>query len=242
MQVVITMAGFGMRFRQAGYHLPKYMIEVCGKTLFDWSLSSLRAFFNEDFYFIVREDDGAEPFIRGHCMELGIMNISIITLASPTSGQAETVLKAKNYWKGDDSLLIYNIDTYVEPEVLSGIMFNGDGCIPCFHGEGDHWSFVQLDSKGFAVSVTEKVRISDNCTIGAYYFRTCHLYEQIYVEYYLSGVGDGSIQKEQYVAPMYNQLIMNGGIVLINQIDADKVHVLGTPEEVNCFAKKQRDG
>ena len=40
--VIITMAGLGTRFRKAGYQVPKYMIEAKGKTLFEWSLDSLK--------------------------------------------------------------------------------------------------------------------------------------------------------------------------------------------------------
>ena len=35
LDVVITMAGLGSRFRKAGYKVPKYMIEAHGKTLFE---------------------------------------------------------------------------------------------------------------------------------------------------------------------------------------------------------------
>ena len=41
MDIIITMAGLGSRFRKVGYNCPKYMIEAKGKTLFDWSMDSL---------------------------------------------------------------------------------------------------------------------------------------------------------------------------------------------------------
>ena len=44
MTIVITMAGLGSRFRKAGYNVPKYMIEAHGKTLFEWSMESLKGF------------------------------------------------------------------------------------------------------------------------------------------------------------------------------------------------------
>ena len=48
LNVVITMAGRGSRFLQAGYKVPKYEIVVSGKSLFDWSLLSLKNFINLD--------------------------------------------------------------------------------------------------------------------------------------------------------------------------------------------------
>ena len=46
MNIIITMAGLGSRFRKAGYYCPKYMIEAKGKTLFDWSMDSLVGYNN----------------------------------------------------------------------------------------------------------------------------------------------------------------------------------------------------
>ena len=43
---------------------------------------------------------------------------------------------------------------------------------------------------------------------------------------------------EQYIAPMYNLLIKQKGRVVIQDIPENKVHVLGTPEELNAFMKR----
>ncbi len=37
-------------------------------------------------------------------------------------------------------------------------------------------SFARLDDSGNVVEVREKVRISDNCTLGAYYFSSARLF------------------------------------------------------------------
>ena len=44
MEIVITMGGLGSRFRKAGYHMPKNMIQAKGRTLFGWSMISLVGF------------------------------------------------------------------------------------------------------------------------------------------------------------------------------------------------------
>ena len=112
----------------------------------------------------------------------------------------------------------------------------GNGFIPCFKAEGEHWSFVRLGENGRAAEVREKKRISDNCTIGAYYFRSCELYENLYRAHYGEGAGDSHlVNGEKYIAPLYNALIAQGGEVRIADIPRGKVHVLGTPEELRAF-------
>ena len=179
MNIVITMAGLGLRFRDAGYTVPKYQIEVNGKTLFDWSMSSLENFFGDTFIFLVRREDDATDFINAACDRMGI-DAKIIQLEKLTRGQAETAMFASKFWSVDEPLLIYNIDTYVEPGQLRPELLHGAGFIPCFTAEGTHWSFVKLDASGKAVEVREKERISNHCSIGAYYFQSARLYADLY--------------------------------------------------------------
>lgn len=233
MNIVITMGGLGKRFQKVGYKIPKYMINVNGKTLFEWSMKSLKDFYNNLFIFVVKKEDKACSFIETKCKKLGIYNFKIVEIEHLTSGQAETVLFADRYWNLEEELFIYNIDTYVEENVMNHAVIKGDGFIPCFKASGDHWSFVKLDKNDIAIEVREKERISDNCSIGAYYFKTCKLFGEIYKMYYKDSI---NIEKgEKYVAPMYNQMIKLGYKVFIQDIPYQYVHVLGTPEEVKNF-------
>lgn len=236
MNIVITMSGQGLRFKEAGYDIPKYMIEAHGKMLFTWSMISLNDFnkVNNQYIFIVRKEDNAKNFITKECEKLNIVNFHIIEIDYLTDGQASTAMLAKDFWSEQDELLIYNIDTYVEEGQMKYSEIKGDGFIPCFHAEGNHWSFVKLDSLGNVVEVKEKERISNNCTLGAYYFKTCTLFENLYNKYYTK---DFSQKNEKYIAPLYNYLISEGKKVYISIVDSNKVHVLGTPKELNQFLK-----
>lgn len=237
--IVITMGGLGSRFRNAGYHMPKYMIEVKGKTLFDWSMISLDGYRDiaDRYIFIAMKDKeyDAEQFIHEHCSKFGIVNYKVIMLDYLTDGQATTAMLAQRYWEEKHGLLIYNIDTYVEAGAMNAGQLKGDGFIPCFHAKGEHWSFVRLDDDGKVVEIKEKVRISDNCTLGAYYFKTCQLYRTLYEEFYQQNrCGEC---KEKYVAPLYQYLLEKGGEIFICNVDEQKVHVLGTPEELEELKK-----
>ncbi len=242
LDIVITMGGLGSRFRKMGWTVPKYMIEARGKTLFEWSMISLEGFRDiaDRYIFIAMRDAScdAEAFIRSKCRELGFEKAEIILLDYLTDGQATTAMQAAPFWDPTHGLLIYNIDTYVEPGEMNSGELRGDGFIPCFRAEGDHWSFVRLDEAGRVAEIREKQRISDHCTLGAYYFRTCGLYRQLYEEYY-SGQRE-LVNGEKYVAPLYDYLLSRGGEIYISDIRPDRVHVLGTPEELQVFLDGER--
>lgn len=231
---IITMAGLGSRFRKAGYNVPKFMIEAKGKTLFEWSIESLNDF-REDakFLFIVRKEDCADDFIKDKCLDMGIKDFKIIELDHLTSGQAETAKLAVDQCEEDDEIMVYNIDTYINPDYFKRDDISGEGCIPCFNAPGEHWSFVKLGESGKAVDVREKVKISDNASVGAYYFKSAKEYKRIYETYY---AGEENLEKgERYIAPMYNQLIKEGKDVRITNIPYEAVKCLGTPEELETF-------
>ena len=69
----------------------------------------------------VKEHDCVN-FIKRQCKLLGIDNYKIIELNSFTCGQAETAYNAKNYINVDEQVMIYNIDTFVNPNSLKNIL------------------------------------------------------------------------------------------------------------------------
>lgn len=239
--IVITMGGLGSRFRKMGYTVPKYMIEAKGRTLFEWSLISLEGYKADvdKYVFIAMKDENAdvEKFIKEQCEKLGINKYHVIILDYLTDGQATTAMMAEKYWNPDHALLIYNIDTYVEAGEMNSEELHGDGFIPCFQAEGNHWSFVRLDDAGKVVEIKEKQRISNYCTLGAYYFKTCALYKQLYDEYYSQT--RELVNGEKYVAPLYDYMLSKNGEIYISDINPDRVHVLGTPEELQAFLDEE---
>ena len=240
MNIIITMAGMGSRFKKAGYNIPKYMIEVKGKKLFEWSMLSLNDFNKQEkvkYIFIVRKEDNSREFIANEAVKMGISDFNILELDYLTDGQATSALLAEKYWNENEEMIVYNIDTYVESDTMKYSDIDGDGFIPCFKAPGNHWSFVSLDEKGNAIEVREKERISDNCTIGLYYFKSCELYKKIYNEYYKDN--EHLEKNEKYIAPLYNYMIEKGMKVRISDLPIEKVHVLGTPEEVEIFKNQK---
>ena len=59
-------------------------------------------------------------------------------------------------------------------------------------------------------------------------------YCQLYRKYY--GVQGREEKGERYIAPLYNQLIADGGDVRLSMLALDDVGMLGTPAQVTAFA------
>lgn len=234
--VVITMAGRGQRFRDAGHDGPKYTIEVHGRTLFAWSLLSLSSWLRSGVHLVLvaRAEDQAGPFVRAQCAQLGIMSFALVELDHTTDGQATTVLAAAaQVLDLDAPLLVYNIDTHVDPGALAADRVRGDGWLPCFPGPGAAWSFARADDDGRVLEVREKERISEDATIGLYWFRSFRLYQELYDG--AVGAGRGVQAGERYIAPLYDDLVQRGGRVYLERLPFEAVVPLGTPAEVAAF-------
>jgi dTDP-glucose pyrophosphorylase len=235
--VIITMAGKGQRFRDVGYDIPKYRIDVRGRSLFAWSQDSLRgwAMAGSPFLFITRAGEGASEYLREQCPQLGISRFEVIELEHETDGQATTVLAATDFVADPQNpIAVYNIDTYVDPTHLKPGCVRGDGWIPCFPGEGSKWSFARVDESDRVLEMREKKRISSHATVGLYWFSSFELYRRAYDTYYVSGHREEAA--ERYIAPLYNQLLEWDLPCYIQRLPKSAVVGLGTPDDVTDFA------
>jgi len=232
MKILVTMAGKGSRFKEAGFNVEKHEIIFHGKTLFEWAVESLKNFYHFDFIFLSRDFNSIEKFVHNKSKDMGLKKVNIKIIDTITRGQAETALLAEDFFENDDSFIIYNIDTHIDPDYLKPEVIRGDGWLPVFSAEGAKWSFVQADKQGLVSKTTEKIRISDNCSVGLYYFSSFYKFKNIVDAYYRSSIHDSCISNEWYVAPLYNLLIEDGSKIYMHKLPAESVIVLGTPEDL----------
>jgi len=229
---VIPMAGESRRFRDAGYVLPKYMLYCYDRSLFNLSVSSFSRYFNDsNFVFIIRDIFDTRRFVSEECIHLGIKNYTIVTLGMLTRGQAETVKLGivESRISSNEPIIIFNIDTIRTGFVLPDLINEWDGYLEVFKGGGPNWSYAKvIPNTTRVIETAEKKEISDNCSTGLYYFKSCRCFCDAF-EYFDA---DKLYGKEFYVAPLYNYLInalkMN---IHINIISSAEVLFCGIPEE-----------
>jgi hypothetical protein len=237
--IVIPMAGLSSRFTAAGYKLPKYMLPLGGKTVFDHAVDSFQHYFdNLPFLFIARDVAQTGAFIEHSCKALGIKDFSVQLLSEPTSGQAETVELGvmKAGIGGNEALTIFNIDTF-----RPGFRFpdaawwpESDGYLEVFRGSGANWSYVRPVSEDSAevAETAEKRPISDLCCTGLYHFAKAAVFHAA-----LARERDHPSAAELYVAPLFNHLIRQGMHIYFDIVPRETIIFCGVPREYEVLSK-----
>lgn len=236
MNVLIPMAGAGSRFAQAGYVFPKPLIEVNGKPMIQVVVENLNV--DAHFIFIVQREH-YEKYNLKQVLNLIAPGCDIIQVDGLTEGAACTTLLAKTLIDNDEPLLMANSDQFVEwdaNECLYAFTADTiDGGIITFKATHPKWSFARLDDNGFVAEVAEKNPISDNATVGIYYWKRGADYVK-YAEQMIEK--DVRTNNEFYVCPVFNEAIQDGKIIRMKEIQ--KMWGLGTPEDLTYFLDHHR--
>lgn len=234
--VLVPMAGEGSRFAEAGYTVPKPLIEVKGATLVQHAIDSLEVN-NATYIFLAKSDHVGTYSLDEKLREIVHVqnNVTIIPVDSPTEGAAVTTLLAKDLIDNEGPVIICNSDQLVDfdtPKFLQEIgKKNLDGCIAVFESTDPKWSYVALREDGTVGQVAEKEVISNMATVGIYYWK----HGSDYVKYAEKMIAeDIRTNGEFYVAPVYNEAILENKVIGIYVVD--KMTSLGTPEDVETYA------
>lgn len=237
---VIPMAGLSSRFFKAGFTVPKYMLPLDGQSMFEWSVSSFKQYFETDhFLFILRDVYDTPTFVRQQIEQMGILHYQLVILTNETRGQADTVWLGLQQSTYQDDLIIFNIDSrrheYTKPVWLAEC----DGYLEVFKGEGDHWSFAQpINEHSMRVRrTTEKERISDLCSDGLYHFKSRCLFDQAFED---AVKHNKLIRGELYIAPLYNFLIEADLDIRFDCIHPSQIDFCGTPSEYQILLHRQQ--
>ena len=231
MNVLIPMAGAGSRFANAGYTFPKPLIEVDGKPMIQVVVENLNI--EANYTFIVQKEH-YEKYSLQYLLNLIAPNCNIVQVDGLTEGAACTTLLAKEFINNDAPLVMANSDQFVEwnsNECLYAFNADGiDGGIVSFKATHPKWSYAKVGEDGFVSEVAEKKPISDNATVGIYFWKK----GSDYVKY-----AEQMIEKnirtnnEFYVCPVFNEAIQDGKKVRIK--DIERMWGIGTPEDLNYF-------
>ncbi len=236
LNVLIPMAGTGSRFAAAGYTFPKPLIEVNGKPMIQVVFENLNIEANYTFV-VLREH--CEKYNLNYLLKLIAPDCNIVQIDGMTEGAACSTLLAKDYINTDAPLLIANCDQYVEwnsSECLYALNDRSlDGGMITFKATHPKWSYAKLDEQGIVTEVAERKPISDNATVGIYYWKKgCD-----YVNYAEQMIAKNiRTNDEFYVCPVYNEAIADNK--KFKAVRIEKMWGIGTPEDLSAFLEGHR--
>ena len=232
--IVIPMAGLGSRFSKADYKLPKPFIDVLGKPMIARVMENLSV--SDAHYTLIARKEHIAEFPE--CFEDLEKNypVTIIGIDKVTAGPACTVLHAHRAINNDTPILIANSDQLVDMDFSDMIKDSRTrklmGSILTFPATDPKWSFAKVDADGYLLEAKEKVPISDQATVGIYYFER----GRDFVEGALDMIAaNDTTNNEFYVVPIYNYLVKLGQKFGIYSISEDVMHGLGTPDDLNDY-------
>lgn len=234
LNVLIPMAGAGSRFEKAGFTFPKPLIEVENDPMIKLVYDNLNIHAN--YIFIVQKEHRIK-YNLDTLLNLISPNCKIIETDGLTEGAACTTLLAKDLIDNDNPLIIANSDQVVEWD-SNEFMYkmnetNSDGGILTFKSTHPKWSFAKIDKNGLVSEVAEKNPISDDATVGIYYWRK----GSDYVKYSQQMIEKNiRVNNEFYVCPVFNEAISDG--LKIKTCEVKKMWSLGTPEDLETFLKR----
>jgi dTDP-glucose pyrophosphorylase len=234
--IVIPASGLGSRFTAAKYSEPKPFIDVNGEPMICAVTRNIRPKYIEHRVIwlvksehILRADQLAKEF-----------NAICVPVFETTAGAACTVMLASKYIDNNEGLLIANSDQIVDVSMDNFIVAseNSDGSIMVFPATENKWSYARLDKDGLMVEeVAEKIVISPYATVGIYYFEEGGYFIRAAKRMIRKDI---RFRNEFYVAPVFNELILENMSVRAYHVDAKRVHGLGTPEDLERYVSQPR--
>lgn len=232
LNILIPVGGAGRRFQEAGYTLPKPLIDVNGKPMIQRVVENLNI--DAQFIFVAHREHYSEHHLDT-MLKLIEPGCIVVQEDGPRQGAANGALFAKEYINNDKHLLIANSDQMVDWDASEFIykMVNNacDGGILTFQSDGNEkWSYAKADENGIVSEVAEKKVISDKATVGIYYYGK----GSDFVRYTEQMIAKNIRTKgEFYICPVFNEFIGDGKKVMIH--DCKEMIGIGTPEDLQTY-------
>lgn len=237
---IIPMAGLGSRFKEAGYDKPKPFISVHSTPMIECVVKNLTPKCDHRFIFITQKEH-MDNYNGRELLNRIAPDCNIIEIEGLTEGAACTVLKARDLIDSHDEIIIANSDQYVDFDINDFIKEARDkyrdGLIATMPGLGDpKWSYIVRDLDDNVCGVVEKRPISEEATVGIYYFKFGHEFlsaTDTMIE------NNDRFNGEFYVAPIYTHFIDNQPVNVVETYKVKEMYGLGTPKDLELFKGTQ---
>lgn len=186
MQVIITLAGLGQRFKSEGYDKPKPLISVLGKPAISYLINCMHPSWN--LFFAIGEhfkNTDLESTIKQHCPQAQILYVPY-----SSRGPIDTVESVIPYLNPDQGVAVSYCDYFMlwDPSDFEKFLKNTDCdvCIPSYKGfhptylGPNTYAHLQVGVKNKIEKIQEKKLFgtdieSEWTSTGFYYFKSVAL-------------------------------------------------------------------
>lgn len=239
------MSGMSSRFSRSGYQLPKYLLNVDGKTVIQHIVELYPK--DSEFIFIMNDKNAAETNILDVIERFNLPNSQTKVIPSHKLGPVYTVSHVFD-WIDDEEQVVVNycdFSIYWNYQKFEEFINDTqcDGCVVCYTGfhphmlGDDNYAFCKTDKSNKILEVREKQPFTNNkmnefASAGNYYFR-----KGKYIKQYFRQMmdADSNLNGEYYVSLIYNFLIKDGLSSLVYEVP--KMLQWGTPLDLDMYLK-----
>ena len=236
MQVIISMAGIGQRFKDRGFETPKHLLKAGSKTLIELSIDSLNI--KSDFYFILRKNNEINNDDLKKLLYKNYNGCTIIEIDYVTEGPASSAYLAKDFLDKDKELIITNCDQVLEWDAEKFLKTSRDKSLDCsvltYNSNNPKNSFILCDQNDIAIDIQEKNPISNLALVGLHYFKKADFFIKTYEEIFAKNIRTNN---EFYISHVCNNLIKTHKVGHVLLDDNEYYHSTGTPD---CYFKYLR--
>lgn len=236
LNIVVPMAGRGSRFAEAGYAMPKPLIDIFGHPMIEYVVKNITPACEHKFIFVCQKEH-IERYAVDRLLRQISQECEIVTIDHITEGAACTVLLAEKFINSKEPLMIANSDQFVDTDINEylRVMDGYDGMIMTMPSSHPKWSYIKYSKDGLVTQVREKEVISNQATVGIYNYRqgidfVSYAHRMIEKNIRVNG--------EFYVAPVYNEMIEDGCRLTYYNI-GERMYGLGVPEDLEVFKKTE---
>lgn len=238
LQILMPMGGLGQRFRDAGIDTPKPLIDVNGTPMFKKALASYDSYPGEKRHiFVIRKDTDDEYKLAEQIKDI-LPDAKIKILDHNTRGAVETCMIAEEFIDPDLPLVIMDCDIAFDAgnyfELIQQSINTGayDGLLLSFDSDQPRYSYAEIDENNTVIRTAEKIVISNNALMGAYFFTSASSFLDSARQLMSNEVSES--MKEYYVSLIYNILIENGKNIGLAK---GTFYCFGTPDELRAYLK-----
>lgn len=239
LHIVMPMAGEGSRFIREGWKIPKPLIDLHGKPLFQRSIDSVMIDgILMKYSFIVRQEH-IDKFKIDEQIKKQLPQSNIFSVMKTTRGAVETCLVAEPAIDDNDAVVVMDCDLEFRSKRYTELLYLAlsqpicdtfGGALVSFESDNPRYSYAETDNNMRVLRTAEKEVISSHALCGAYFFASGRDFKRIAHQLLVDGTHG---KPEFYVSLLYNYLLAEGKEVYLAPME--EYHSYGTPEELKRY-------